>query len=157
MSRFSSYTYETAYIIRSGVSESDSNAIFSKIESVIGRFSGKVITKDDWGLKELAYPIDKQTMGHYRIVVYTGQSGVVDEIERHFRISPDVIRFITIQVPSDYDYAKTKKNFVPVDEERKGGKDFHRKPRGGYGGSHGHGDSRGSYGSHGSGGPSHMN
>jgi chaperone required for assembly of F1-ATPase len=55
-------------------------------------------------------------MGRYYVVVYTGASGVVEEIERHFKILPEVIRFISVAVEADYDYDKQIKAIQQAEE-----------------------------------------
>ncbi len=117
MSYTSTNTYETVYILRPSLTEANAGAVNAKVDSVIDKFSGKIKAKDDWGLRELAYPIEKETMGRYNIVVYTGNSGVVEEVERHFKISNDVMRFLTVAVPADYDYEASKKAIVLAEEE----------------------------------------
>lgn len=124
MSYPSSHSYETIYILKSSLSDSDAAAIHQKIENVISKFEGKVNHKDDWGLKEMSYPIDKQTHGRYNVLVYSGKGGVVEEIERHFKISEDVIRFLTVAVPADYDYTKYKKQMALFEEEAKRNREF---------------------------------
>lgn len=119
MSYSSSYTYETVYILRPSVAEANAGALGAKVDSVIEKFDGAVKSKDDWGMRELAYPIDNEGMGKYNVIVYTGKSGVVDEIERHFRISNDVLRFMTVNVESDYDYGNAKKSIAAAEEEMK--------------------------------------
>lgn len=119
MSYSSSNTYETVYILKSGLPDSDAAAIHQKVDNVIEKFSGKVLQRDNWGLTSLAYPINDETMGNYSVVVYKGKSGVVEEIERHFKILGEVIRFLTVQVESDYDYTKIKKQITLAEEEMK--------------------------------------
>jgi len=119
MSYGSSYHYETVYILKSGLPENEANAIHQKVDSVIEKFSGKVIHRDNWGLTQLAYPINDETMGTYAVVVYKGKAGVVEEIERHFKILGEVIRFITVQVDAAYDYTKIKKQIALAEEEMK--------------------------------------
>jgi ribosomal protein S6 len=72
----------------------------------------------------MSYPIDKQTHGRYSVVVYSGKGGVVDEIERHFKISDDVIRFLTVAVPADYDYAKYQKQAGVFEEEARKAREY---------------------------------
>ena len=119
MSYSTSNTYETVYILKSGLPENESAAIHQKVNSVIEKFEGKILHRDDWGLTHLAYPINDETMGCYSVVVYKAKSGVVEEIERHFKILPEVIRFITVQVPANYDYTKIKKQMTLAEEEMK--------------------------------------
>lgn len=127
MSQPSSHTYETVYVLKSGLSDTDSAAIHQKVDNVINKFSGQLKTRDDWGLQQLAYPIEKETMGKFSVVVYTGQSGVVEEIERHFKISSDVVRYITVAVEGDYDYAKVKKQIHQSEEEMKKAREMRKK------------------------------
>jgi len=117
MSKSTSNRYETVYILKSGSPEAETAQIHSKVDKVIEKFDGKVIQRDNWGLNRLAYAIDNETMGLYSVVVYQGKSGVVEEIERHFKILPEVIRFLTVQVEADYDYDKVKKQIAAAEEE----------------------------------------
>ena len=117
MSYASSHTYETLYLLRPGISESDANAIHQKVDNVIQKFSGKLRTRDDWGVKELAYTIEKERNARFCLAVYEGAGGVVEEIERHFRISDDVVRYLTVAMPTDYDYNKVKKQMHASEEE----------------------------------------
>jgi small subunit ribosomal protein S6 len=127
MSSPSSHTYETIYVLKSGLSETDANTIHQKVDNVITKFQGSLKHRDDWGLKELAYPIENETTGRYVVVNYTGTSGVVEEIERHFKISGDVVRFLTVAVESDYDYTKSKKQIHLSEEEVKRNRELRKK------------------------------
>ena len=128
------HTYETYYIMKAGMSESDVATIHQKVDNVIEKFKGKLMTRDDWGMRELAYPIDKQTNGHVSIAVYTGNPGVVEEIERHFRILEDVIRFLTVRMEDGYDYALVKKQITNSEEEVKRAREQRKKGDMGFGG-----------------------
>lgn len=109
--------YETVYILRPGVAESDASVVHQKVDSVISKFGGQLTHRDDWGIKELAYRISREGSGRFVIMQYTGKGGVVEEIERHFKILNEVIRFITVKVDARYDYAKVKKQLHATEEE----------------------------------------
>lgn len=123
----SSYTYESIYIVRPSVSETDAQVIHQKIDQVIQKFEGTLRKRDDWGIQEMAYEIDKEKSGRYVAIVYNGKAGVVEEIERHFKISDDVIRFLTVKVPVDYDYERFKKQAILSEEEVKKYREFRKK------------------------------
>ena len=123
--------YETVYILRSGLSDTDANVIHQKVDNVVSKFHGELKHRDDWGIKELAYPIHKQGAGRFFIIQYIGSGGVVEEIERHFRILDDVIRFITVRLEPDYDYAKVKKQLNTSEEEVKRLREMRKKGPGG--------------------------
>jgi small subunit ribosomal protein S6 len=127
MSTPSSHCYETVYILRSGTSESDAATIHQKVDNVIEKFQGKLQLRDDWGLKEMAYEIDDENTGRYVVAVYNGTTGVVEEVERHFKISENVIRFMTVAVPKDYDYAKVKRQLHNSEEEVKKNRELRKK------------------------------
>ena len=129
MSYPSSHTYETIYVVKSSLSEATAGAIHQKVDQVIQKFEGKVRTREDWGLREMAYPIDKQTHGKYSVVVYNGKGGVVDEIERHFKISDDVIRFLTVSVPADYDYNRYKQQASLFEEEARKAREYREQKK----------------------------
>lgn len=118
------HVYETVYILKSGISESDGQAIHQKFENVIGKFSGKIRERDDWGLVDLAYNIDDESTGRYCVTVYEGRAGVVEELERHFRILDDVVRFLTVRVDPDYDYTKVKKQMAVAEEEARKNREY---------------------------------
>ncbi len=139
LQKASQNTYETYYILKPGMTEADLTAIHDKVDTVISKFQGKLVNRDNWGVRELAYPIEKQTNGNVSIAVYTGNAGVVEEIERHFRILDDVMRFLTVRVPADYDYEKVKKQITQSEEEVKHAREQRKKGEGGFGGGFGGG------------------
>lgn len=132
--------YETLYVLRASLSEADANAIHQKIDNVIAKFDGKLLGRDDWGVREMAYEIDDERSGRYLILGYTGKGGVVEEIERHFKISGDVLRYLTTAVDSEYSYDKVKKQIALTEEEMKKNRESREQRKkfqgggGGYGG-----------------------
>lgn len=109
--------YETVYITDPSLSENENKTIHEKIDQIVAKFDGQLKHRDDWGLRELAYQINNESNGHYFVVTFSGKGGVVEEIERNFKISEKVIRFLSVQTAADYDYVKEKKLFQPVAEE----------------------------------------
>lgn len=127
MSSPSSHLYETVYVLRPSISDSDASTIHQKVDNVISKFQGKIVNRDDWGTKELAYEIDNERNGRYNVVLYSGNSGVVEEIERHFKILDDVIRYLTVAVEGAYDYDKVKKQIHTAEEEMKKARELRKK------------------------------
>ena len=75
--------------------------------------------RDEWGSRDLAYVVKDCRSGKFCLINYTGNSGVVEEVERHFKILGDVIRYLTITLDSDYNYEQVKKQVGFGEEERK--------------------------------------
>jgi small subunit ribosomal protein S6 len=129
MSLATNKSYETVYILKPSLSDDDAKTIHDKVDNVIAKFKGTVKAREDWGLKELAYLIDDQSNGRYVVVQYNGEGGVVEEIERHFKIISDVMRFLTVKVPADYDFEKVKNQMKLAEEAAKQAKELRAEKR----------------------------
>lgn len=102
--------YETICIIRPNLSEDEITAVIERTTSIIEQFGGNVVQLDRWGLKKLAYLINKQTQGYYVYIEYAGVPDAVSELERLFRIDDKVLKYMTIKTQEefteDYDLKK---------------------------------------------------
>lgn len=87
--------YETIFIMRATVEEEARKEAINKFTSIISA-DGSVEKVDEWGLRKLAYEINKQREGYYVYVTFKGNPTLPMELERNFKISDDVIRFIVI-------------------------------------------------------------
>jgi len=94
--------YETIYIIRPTVSEDDINAIIDRTSGVIEQFDGSIIQLDRWGIKKLAYLINKESQGYYVFTEYAGVPEAVAELERLFRIDEKTLKYMTIKTQDVY-------------------------------------------------------
>lgn len=101
--------YETIFVSRSEYSDEGIKAIQDKIKAIVTEYSGESVHQEDWGRRKLAYPIQKETRGHYSYMVYSGKPGVVAEIERNLRISEHVLRFLTVNLESEFNGETFKK------------------------------------------------
>lgn len=91
--------YESSYVIRSQAGEAEAKKIKEIIEKTIADFNGEVLVNDDWGVKTFAQATKNgQTQGHYYYVMYKADIGVNLELERRFKISEDVLKFIFVKL-----------------------------------------------------------
>lgn len=93
-----STNYETVFIVRQDVSASRVEAMTKEFSQIVKDFGGKVEYTESWGLRTLAYQINKSNKGHYVMMRLTGTGATIDELERQFRLSEDVIRSMTIKL-----------------------------------------------------------
>jgi small subunit ribosomal protein S6 len=100
--------YETTFITRSELSDDGLKAIQDKIKGIIGNYGGEIILTEDWGKRRLAYPIQKEARGHYTYLVYTGRNDLVHEIERNLRIQDHILRFLSVNLETEFDADKFK-------------------------------------------------
>ncbi len=91
--------YETLYVQHPEVPEARQQDINTRVRSLIEEHGGELVHSEVWGLRELAYPIQKQKKGFYFLVRYRATPAVVTELERNLKIFDEVIRFITVRIP----------------------------------------------------------
>lgn len=90
--------YETTYILRPGLGEEQFTEIINRTNAIITDDGGAVIHLDRWGIKRLAYEINKEIQGYYIYLNYAAPGKTVDEIERIFRIDDKVLRYLTVKL-----------------------------------------------------------
>ena len=98
--------YETIFITFPDLADEDQQNIFGKVKDLIPQEGGTILNFDEWGLKNLAYEIKKQTRGHYVYIDYTGSGGLVKELERVMRIDDRVMKYMTVLTDEEFDPAK---------------------------------------------------
>ncbi|MBO9611535.1 MULTISPECIES: 30S ribosomal protein S6 [Dyadobacter] len=89
--------YETVFILTPILSEAQAKDAVEKFTTIITSNGAKIVHEENWGLRKLAYPIQKKNSGFYHVVEYTANEGnVVDVLETEFRRDERVLRFMTI-------------------------------------------------------------
>ena len=87
--------YETVFILTPVLNESQVQETVEKFSQVLKENSADIINTESWGLKKLAYPIQKKNTGYYFLVEFTGSGNIVDTLELAFRRDERIIRFLT--------------------------------------------------------------
>ena len=88
--------YETVFILTPVLSEDQAKEAAKKFEKILTDLGAKVNHKENWGLKKLAYPIQKKSTGFYHLMDYTGKGTEVAELELQFKRDERVLRFLTV-------------------------------------------------------------
>ncbi len=88
--------YETVFIADPDLQDQTRTDLFEKVRNIIAKEGGILTNFDEWGNKKLAYEIKKKLRGHYVCVTYGGTGKLINELERNFRLSDDVLKFMTI-------------------------------------------------------------
>ncbi|MEE0790469.1 MAG: 30S ribosomal protein S6 [Clostridia bacterium] len=93
--------YENVIIIKSDLSKEETSKVILKIENNIRNFA-EITKKDDLGIKKLAYEIRKNNEGHYLVYQFQVEEKkrefAIREIERFYRITDEVIKFLIIKL-----------------------------------------------------------
>ncbi|MEM7766243.1 MAG: 30S ribosomal protein S6 [Pseudomonadota bacterium] len=90
--------YEHVFIARPDISPAQVEALTEELSTFLTDKGAKVAKTEYWGLRNLAYPINKQRKGHYSLLNMDAPAGAIHELERRHRISDDVMRYLTIRV-----------------------------------------------------------
>jgi small subunit ribosomal protein S6 len=90
--------YETIFITRQEVSIQDVEKMTSTFAQVLTDNGGTVVKTEQWGLRDLAYPIKKSNKAYYTMLAIDTAYGALKELERKFSLSEEVLRHVSIRV-----------------------------------------------------------
>lgn len=88
--------YETVFILTPVLSEDQAKEAAKKFKKVLTDLGAKINHEENWGLKKLAYPIQKKTTGFYHLIDFSGNGTEITELEVQFKRDERVLRFLTI-------------------------------------------------------------
>ena len=89
---------ETVFIARQDLGDAQVKAITEACEKIIKDGKGKVVKTENWGLRTLAYKINKNKKGHYVLIESESPAPAVIEMERTLRLNEEVVRYMTIRL-----------------------------------------------------------
>ena len=90
--------YETVFILTPVLSDAQVEEAVKKFEDLLTSNNCEIVAKENWGLKKLAYPIQKKSTGFYQLVEFNAEPTVVEKLEIAFRRDEKVIRFLTFRM-----------------------------------------------------------
>ena len=103
--------YETVFILTPVLSEDQAKEAVKKFKDLLKKGSGKVHHEENWGMRKLAYPIQKKSSGFYHLLEFECEPALVDKLETEFRRDERVIRFLTTKMDKHHiDFAKRRRS-----------------------------------------------
>jgi small subunit ribosomal protein S6 len=90
--------YEELFILRPDMPEEETDQLIEQLTALIASHGGNVDKADKWGVRKLAYRIEKRTEGFYVLLQFSAQPEAVKEVERRLRVTDQVMKFITVRV-----------------------------------------------------------
>lgn len=102
--------YETVFIITPVLSDAQVKETVKKFRDIVAEHGGEMINEEDWGLRKLAYPIQKKSTGFYQLFEFAAEPAFAKTLETQFRRDERIIRFLT--------FSKDK-YFVAYSEKRR--------------------------------------
>lgn len=102
--------YETVFILTPVLSDDQAKEAVAKFKTLVSDAGAKVTSQEDWGLRKLAYPIQKKSTGFYHLMEFEGPGSVVNELEVAFRRDERLLRFLTVKLEKHaQEYAEKRK------------------------------------------------
>lgn len=98
--------YELMFIVRQDLSPNQVEELTTQYEKVITDNGGKIHMTDHWGLRTLAYRIEKNRKGHYVLMELDTPAPALHELERQMRLSEDILRYMSIRIDELTDKSK---------------------------------------------------
>ena len=87
--------YETVFILTPVLSDAQMKEAVEKFKTLLTDKGAKIINEENWGIRKLAYPIDKKSTGFYNMLEFSVDPSVIAGLEVQFRRDERVLRFLT--------------------------------------------------------------
>ena len=93
--------YETVFIATPVLSDAQMKEAVAKYNDLIKENGGEVVYEEDWGLRQLAYPIQHKTSGFYHLIEFKSEPEFVAVLETQYHRDERIIRFLTVSLDKD--------------------------------------------------------
>jgi small subunit ribosomal protein S6 len=90
--------YEELFIVRPDAPEEEIDQLIEQLTTFIADQGGNVDKSEKWGVRKLAYRVQKRNEGFYVLLQFTSQPETVKELERRLRVSDSVLKFLTVRI-----------------------------------------------------------
>jgi small subunit ribosomal protein S6 len=90
--------YETVFILTPVLSDDQMKEAVKKYEDYLTGAGAEIIHEENWGMKKLAYPIQKKSTGFYQLVEYKAEGNVIADVETELKRDERVLRFLTVKL-----------------------------------------------------------
>jgi len=112
--------YETVFIATPVLSDAQIKEVVAKFSGIVSSNGGEVIHEEDWGLKKLAYPIQKKSTGFYHLIEFKADPSFIEKLEIEYRRDERIIRFLTFRLDKHaIEYSAKRRNKVKAKVEEK--------------------------------------
>src|SRR5579863_1953470 len=90
--------YEELFIVRPDAPEEEIDQIIEQVTTLIANQGGNVDKSEKWGIRKLAYRLEKRNEGFYVLLQFNAKPETVHEVERRLRVSDLVMKFLTVRI-----------------------------------------------------------
>jgi len=114
--------YETAFLITPKLEEEEREKLIESMAEVVKKKKGKMVNIEKWGKRKLAYPIDKSEEAVYVFFHYQGSPDIPHELQRRFRQTESILRYLTLkketQAPMKKRTKPSRKSKTKTEEDK---------------------------------------
>ncbi len=104
-------SYETVFILTPVLSDEQMKEAVEKFKDCSRQNGAEIVNEETWGLRKLAYPIQKKSTGFYCLLEFKGDPSIVKKLDIAFRRDERVIRFLTFRLDKyALEYAEKRRN-----------------------------------------------
>ena len=93
--------FETLLLLSPELSAENREGIITALTAIIEREKGIMVEVDNWGMRDLAYPVRKLMRGYYVRLVYNAPAELIAELERIVRITDGIFKFVTVKLADE--------------------------------------------------------
>ncbi|MCO5248004.1 MAG: 30S ribosomal protein S6 [Chitinophagales bacterium] len=90
--------YETVFITTPVLSADEYTRTVKKYLDFLESNGGEIVSKEDWGIKQLAYPIQKKTTGYYSLIEFKIDPQIIKRLEVQYKRDENIMRFLTVRL-----------------------------------------------------------
>ena len=104
--------YETVFIVTPVLSEDQMKEAVKKFEDHLANKGAEIVHEEHWGMRKLAYPIQKKSTGFYQLIEYKAEGDVIADLETELKRDERILRFLTVKLDKHafaYNEKKRKK------------------------------------------------
>lgn len=94
--------YEALLLLSPELATDNRQEILENLKGVLERQDATILLTDEWGMRDLAYPVDKKTRGHYTRLEFAAPPTAIAEFERIVRITDGVMKFVTVKLADKF-------------------------------------------------------
>ena len=110
--------YETVFILTPVLSDEQMKETVAKFRNLLTDNGAEILNEEIWGLKKMAYAIEKKSTGFYCLVEFKGEPSIVNTLETGFRRDEKVIRYMTVRLDKyAVQYAEKRRSKLGKKEE----------------------------------------
>ena len=111
--------YETVFIVTPVLSEAQMKETVEKFVKIITSHNGEIVYEENWGLKKMAYPIQKKTTGFYHLIEFRSAGEFINKLETEYRRDEKIIRFLTFKMDKHAIAYSEKKRRIKKEQNQK--------------------------------------